>query len=252
MNEKILNYIKLIEENNNIKVIHACETGSRAWGFPSPDSDYDVRTIYVHKLNWYLSLNEGKDSFDEMYENNDIDITGWELRKTLRLLWKSNASLLERIQSPIIYKQDTTFQNNIFDLAQSCYSKVATMHHYLSMAKNFLEDLDSSEYKLKKFFYTLRAATACKWILDSDEMPPIDFHVMLKKLPIDKSIVEKINELIELKSTKSEAYLHKGEEDIFQFIKTSISKAESASDSLPAAKGNIEDLNALLRSTINL
>ena len=62
--ELILSKIREIEEKENIKVIHAIESGSRAWGFASPDSDYDVRFIYVRNKNFYLSLRENKDFID--------------------------------------------------------------------------------------------------------------------------------------------------------------------------------------------
>ncbi len=109
MNNKIKQYLHELEKDQDIEILLACETGSRAWGFPSPDSDYDVRIIYKHKKDWYLSLAESKDSIDCFFEDNEIDISGWELRKSLRLLHKSNPPLLERIQSPIVYKSDTAF-----------------------------------------------------------------------------------------------------------------------------------------------
>ncbi len=162
MHNKINHYLETIEKEKQIRILLACETGSRAWGFPSPDSDYDVRIVYVHDKDWYLSLTEKKDSIQKMYENNDIDITGWDLRKSLRLLMKSNPPLLERIQSTIIYRQEDAFVNSIGALANKSYSRIATIHHYLSMAKKFFEDI-KDEYKLKKFFYALRSATACLW-----------------------------------------------------------------------------------------
>jgi len=109
MTEKIKKYLTEIEQERNIKILWACETGSRAWGFPSTDSDYDIRIIYVHNTDWYLNLTEEKDSIELMLENNDIDISGWELKKSLNLLRKSNAAMLERIQSPIVYKKDDEF-----------------------------------------------------------------------------------------------------------------------------------------------
>jgi len=141
MNEKIIQYLDKIEKEKDVKILLACETGSRAWGFPSPDSDFDIRIIYVHKKDWYLSLSEKRDSIDLMFENNEIDITGWDLRKSLRLLQKSNPPLLERIQSPILYKHNSSFLKEMNDLANSQYSRIATIHHYLSMAKKFLEDI---------------------------------------------------------------------------------------------------------------
>ncbi len=109
MKAKIKNYLSELEQEKDIEILFACETGSRAWGFPSPDSDYDVRLIYKHHKDWYLSLSEGKDSIEFFLDNNEIDISGWELRKSLRLLWKSNASILERIQTQRLFLCPASF-----------------------------------------------------------------------------------------------------------------------------------------------
>ena len=245
MNEKIIQYLDKIEKEKDVKILLACETGSRAWGFPSPDSDFDIRIIYVHKKDWYLSLSEKRDSIDLMFENNEIDITGWDLRKSLRLLQKSNPPLLERIQSPILYKHNSSFLKEMNDLANSQYSRIATIHHYLSMAKKFLEELKEKEdYKLKKFFYALRSATACKWILEKEEMPPIEFQKMLSGLNIENSLINRINELISLKATISESYLHNGEKELINFIEICINSADEKRKILPSSKGNIDELNS--------
>jgi predicted nucleotidyltransferase len=118
MEVKIKKYLSDLENDKGIKILLACETGSRAWGFPSPDSDFDVRIIYKHDKDWYLSLTEEKDTIEYFLLNNEIDISGWDLRKSLRLLWKSNPPLLERIQSPIIYKVDKEFLIGINIIAQ--------------------------------------------------------------------------------------------------------------------------------------
>jgi len=93
--------LKHIEENRNVKINYACESGSRAWGFASPDSDYDVRFLYTHPLEWYLAVAEKRDTIDIM--DGDFDAVGWELRKSLRLLKKSNVPALEHLFSPIVY-----------------------------------------------------------------------------------------------------------------------------------------------------
>lgn len=244
MKAKILQYLEAIESEKNIKILLACETGSRAWGFPSPDSDYDVRIIYVHKKDWYLSLTEKKDTIERMYENNDIDITGWDLRKSLRLLTKSNGALLERIQSPIIYKQDENFVKEINKLSVTAYSRIATCYHYLSKAKKCYAEISGLEnYKLKKFFYALRAALACKWILEKEEKPPIFFSYMMDGLQLETSIRAQINDLIELKATKNEAYLHNGETALFRLIETCISNGNEQGKQLSSSKINLDEFN---------
>jgi predicted nucleotidyltransferase len=153
MKQKIIKYLEQIEEEKNIKILLACETGSRAWGFPSPDSDFDIRLIYMHEKDWYLSLSEKKDTIERMLDNNEIDISGWDLRKCLRLLKKSNPPLLERIQSPILYKTDNNFLLRINEIAKTAYSRIASAHHYLGIAKKHIDEVkDRDEYKLKKFF----------------------------------------------------------------------------------------------------
>jgi uncharacterized protein len=251
MKEKIKQYLKEIEQRKNIKILFACETGSRAWGFPSPDSDFDVRLIYVHKKDWYLTLSSPKDSVDLMFDNNDIDISGWELKKSLSLLRKSNASMLERIQSPIIYDADVDFLDDIQQASQAQYSRIATIHHYLSMAKKFIYDLQNEEtFKLKKFFYALRSAMVCKWILEKDEMPPIEFTKIYPNLGINANLVNRIDELIALKSTISETYLHFGEAELLDFIQNCIREAEEKRQLLPGSKATTEELNVILRKYI--
>ncbi len=251
MEDKIKKYLTDLEKEKGIEILLACETGSRAWGFPSPDSDFDVRIIYKHHKDWYLSLTEEKDTIECFYENNDIDISGWDLRKCLRLMWKSNPPLLERIQSPIIYQVDKDFQVGINSIAQNTYSRIATIHHYLSMAKKALDEVVSSnDYKLKRFFYALRASVACLWILDKEEIPPIEFGKMVSGLDLSDNLTNRINELIELKSTISETYLHNGEQDLIKFMESCLERADNESKSLPASKGQMSELNEFFRNTL--
>lgn len=251
MQTTIQNYIKQVEEKRNITVILACETGSRAWGFPSPDSDYDVRVVYKHDIDWYLTIMDKKDGFDTMFEDREIDISGWELRKSLRLLYKSNAAMLERIQSPIIYQQDNAFVTGIREIAPVCYSKIATMYHYLGMANKCIADVDANaDYKLKRFFYALRASTACRWILDNDDMPPIHFPTMLAGLDVKTSIAERIAELIAIKAEKSEGYFHTGEAEIIAFMQQSLQLAGDNASQLSGSKKGKDALNALFQAQV--
>lgn len=251
MTRKINDYLQQLEQEKQIKILLACETGSRAWGFPSPDSDYDIRLIYIHSNDWYLSLYEHKDTLGRMLDNNDIDITGWELRKALRLLNKSNAPILERIQSPILYRYDVDFLKGITELAHKQYSRITTIHHYLSMAKKFMAELqETSDYRLKKFFYALRSAVACKWIVEKESLLPIEFIKTYQQLNLAPALVQRIEELITLKANVSESYRHQGEANLFQFIEDCIVEAEINKANLPASSGKKEDLNNFFRQTI--
>ncbi len=169
MDSIIKDKLKEMEQAYNVKILYACESGSRAWGFASPDSDYDIRFIYVHPKEYYLSVDEQRDVI-ELPINDLLDINGWGLRKALRLFRKSNGPLYEWLQSPIVYNQDNEFANDIKNLMPSYFSPRATMHHYLSMAKSVFEnDLVGVEVRLKKYFYVLRPILACRWIADRRE-----------------------------------------------------------------------------------
>lgn len=251
MNDKIKKYLFELEEKMDIKILFACETGSRAWGFPSPDSDFDVRFIYVHKNDWYLTVNDKKDTIEMMLDDNEIDISGWELKKSLKLLLKSNAALLERLQSPIVYIQDLEFSEDIQVVAKQCYSRIATVNHYLSMAKKMLAEISGvDEFKLKKFLYALRATLVCKWIIEKEEIPPIEFSEVYNNLRLPENIIIKTEKLIELKATKAESYFLLKENDLLNFMKNMISDIEDKKNKLPTAKFDVDSLNSLLKKYV--
>lgn len=252
MEQKIKEYLREIEEQREIEILLACETGSRAWGFPSPDSDYDVRFIYKHKEDWYLQLFEQKDTIEIMYDNNEIDLSGWDIRKTLLLLWKSNPPLLERIQSSIIYSSKPGFIDGMHELSKNMYSKIATMHHYLSMAKSMYEKVkeSSNEVKLKTLFYAIRTSFVCRWIIEKEMMPPIWFPTVLENIEIDGKIKDRIYELIALKSTLAEDYCHQQEIEINRIIEKFIEQAEACSAELSSPKREIQRLNTFFLHTL--
>ena len=141
MKQKILESLSSLEQQHNINILYAVESGSRAWGFESQNSDYDVRYIYIHKPDWYLSIDDKKDS-REIILPNDIDLAGWEIRKALRLFRKSNPPLLEWLNSDIIYLDNSNFANNLRKLSQEYFNPKSCIYHYLHMANgNYKEYL---------------------------------------------------------------------------------------------------------------
>ncbi|TAF63131.1 MAG: nucleotidyltransferase domain-containing protein [Cytophagales bacterium] len=252
MQTTIIQHLTQLEETKKIKILLACETGSRAWGFPSPDSDYDVRFIYKHHRDWYLQLETPKDDITQMKDEGLIDLSGWDLRKALLLLKKSNISLLERLQSPMIYYAEPTFLEKIQPLAAQHYSRIAALYHYLSMAKNTIAQWNTLQpLKLKSLFYALRAAVACQWILEKDNMPPIFFPKMLTSLGIPTHITSTIETLINLKATKNEDYWHQWEAELYQFMSAILQKAEKEASKLPSAKGKKQSLTTFFIETIS-
>lgn len=251
MKTHIEHKLKEIEEQHRVKILYACETGSRAWGFPSPDSDYDVRMIYVHDIDWYLTLSDKKDTIEFMSEDGELDITGWDIKKCLKLMWKSNGALLERVQSPIVYREEKGIQNSLKFYSQRCFAPIATMHHYLGMAKNnFYEVQGKDEVKLKKLFYALRATLACKWIREKNSVPPIVFMAMVDELFFDDTLKERITSLIALKSGKLESYMHPAEQELNAFIALELGRAEAIFNTLPGRQEKNIELDELFRKIV--
>ena len=105
-------HLREVEQQYHVKVLLAVESGSRAWGFESLNSDWDVRFIYVHRPEWYFRIEDQRDVIEHMYDD-DVDLAGWELRKALGLLRRCNPSLLEWIHSPVMYEADSEFYRRV-------------------------------------------------------------------------------------------------------------------------------------------
>lgn len=215
MTSAILKKLKDTENEKQITVLHAVESGSRAWGFASPDSDYDIRFIYKQQPDQYLSLWEKPDVIEFMTAE-DLDGSGWDLAKALKLLAKSNAPLIEWLYSPVVYYSDNVFLKQMQEFSKECFSPIATLHHYLGTTKNFMEVCEAENVKLKSYFYALRTALAGKWIIDNNTFPPVDFAELL---PIaSNDVKDKILELQGIKAGQDEKYLHPKEEIITDFL----------------------------------
>ena len=226
MREKIQEQLRRIEEAENIKILFAVESGSRAWGFASPDSDYDVRFIYIRRLEDYLRLGAIRDVI-ELPIDDVLDINGWDLQKTLRLLHKSNPTLFEWFSSPIVY-QETEFADKFRDLMMHYFSSKKTMYHYVSMAEgNYREYLKGDLIRAKKYFYVLRPVLACQWILDWGTPPPMLFSELLKaELPVE--LIDVVNQLLELKMNSPEVKLMKRISEINEYLDESIPRIKRA------------------------
>ena len=202
MNEirhEIISRLQEIEENEKVRILFACESGSRAWGFPSSDSDYDVRFVYLRPVEWYLSIKKRRDVI-ECPTTDLLDINGWDLQKALLLLRKSNPPLLEWLGSPIIYLEEYSVAAQMRALASQYYSAAASAYHYLHMAKgNYRDYLKGERVWIKKYFYVLRPILAVQWLEQGMGIVPTDFNALVDRLVIDTKLKKEIVALIESK-----------------------------------------------------
>jgi len=239
-----------IELHNGVKILYACESGSRAWGFASPDSDYDVRFIYMQSRNHYLSIRERSDVI-ELPVNEVLDIGGWDCRKALQLFLKSNAVLYEWLQSPIVYKEATGFASELRGLMDVYFSRRAGGHHYLSMARNTFEnDLQGGLVRLKKYFYALRPALACLWITERAGVPPMEFGV-LRTLVADRGWNEAVDELLERKKGVDEKFMMTPVPELQEWTRQTLEYCKEKIDRIPPVKYDTEQLDELFRKYID-
>jgi len=204
MTDEIKKELLRLELQHDIKILYAVESGSRAWGFASTDSDWDVRYIYIHKLDWYLKIDDKKDNQEEILPN-DIDLAGWELKKALRLFRKSNPAILEWLKSPILYLQQFSTADRLRDLIKEYFNPKSCLYHYLHMAEgNYKEYLQTDKVRVKKYFYVLRPILACDWIKQTNTMVPMEFHKLLDSQVTDQKLKAEIQNLLTRKMAGEE------------------------------------------------
>ena len=241
MKEIISAKISEIEQKEQVRVIYAVESGSRAWGFASPDSDFDVRFIYVRPREFYLQLEKTRDVIEWQLDET-LDINGWDLQKALRLLHSSNPTLFEWNNSPIIYKI-TDEWSKIREEINDYFSARAGLYHYLNTANsNYREYLKGDVVKLKKYFYVVRPLLACRWILDKKCPPPMLFTELVEA-ELEAEMRPIIYDLMNIKMNTPEIANGKRIDRLNEYIDESLMSLKRAIDAMP--REHKEDWNRL-------
>lgn len=251
MKEKIISELKRIEQEEQVKILFAVESGSRAWGFPSKDSDYDVRFVYTHPTEWYLSIDEKRDVIE--YPINDLlDINGWDIRKALNLYRKSNPPFMEWLRSPIIYLKQFSFLNQLRELNNSYFSPKASIYHYLHMATgNYRDYLQGEEVRIKKYFYVLRPILACNWLENNKTMPPMEFQTLLETQVKDSNLYNEVKKLLDRKKLGEELDIEPRIDVISNFLEEQMEYYKEYVKHVNEKEyADISILNNLFRSTL--
>lgn len=238
-----------IERKLDVRIIYACESGSRAWGFASPDSDYDVRFVYVRRTEDYLRLESVRDVIE--YELNDVyDITGWDLRKFLQLLRKSNPSALEWARSDVVYRRTPDWER-VLPCCRRHFSSQALMKHYVSMARNNVRSyLEGPQIPLKKYLYMLRPLLAAEWIRDHGSMAPMSFDA-LAATELPDALKGEVARLLELKRQEGEMSMGERIPSLDGFILERLEFFRSCLEGLEdEAPSSWDDLNACFAELI--
>lgn len=193
-----------VAREEGVRVLFAAESGSRAWGFASPDSDYDVRFIYAHPREWYLSIAEDRDVIERPLDSRLVDLAGWDVRKALRLFLKSNPAFYEWLTSPIVYFDDGAFSPAARALFEQYADHDVLAHAYHSIASGQLSGAADSEVKLKRYFYAIRPLLALQWTCERRSLPPMNLQELMGGVQLPSDVRDVILDLLQRKQTTPE------------------------------------------------
>lgn len=251
MEAEIREILSDIEVREKLTILLAVESGSRAWGFASPDSDYDVRFIYVRPKQEYLRLDRGRDVIEFM-PDDVLDVNGWDLDKALRLMHGSNPTLFEWLSSPIVYREHP-LAAELRALSVEYFLARPGLHHYLSMAEgNYRDYLKGETVRLKKYFYVLRPLLACRHILSNGTPPPMRFEELVRA-QMETAMIPLIEALLERKRVTPEMGEGERIDALNDYIHRSIPEIRGRIEQLPhPPKGGWEALNALFMKSTEL
>jgi len=249
---QIMEQLRKIEQEENVRILYACESGSRAWGLSSEESDYDVRFLYLRPLDGYVTILDQPDVIERPISDK-LDISGWDLKKALQLLRKSNPTLLEWLHSPISYWEPYVVAAQIRSMAPLAFLPKSCMYHYLNMAKRNLKAyLQGDRVKAKKYFYVLRPILACGWIEKFHEIPPMPFDELMEKLvPADSELRGVIDECVVRKKLGEELDDETGIHLLHDYLEERIVFFERTAAQMTQAVGNLDrQLDELFRSAL--
>ena len=236
-----------VEKERGIRILYACESGSRAWGFASPDSDYDIRFLYTRNESEYLNVFSGPDTI-EMQIEDDLDPGGWDAKKAAGLLSKSNGSLVEWLHSPIVYREEKGFLELWRDACRECFCVRSSAAHYRGLAVQIWKGKCQHEtVRAKDYLYVLRALFAAEWILKTKDPAPVAFE----QLRAEHSPKE-IDRLLAWKSESDEGQLMERSAILDQLIEKIFSDLAILFDGAPKEELKPEVCDKLFRRTLAL
>lgn len=224
-----------VEQEYGVRVLWAIESGSRAWGFPSPDSDYDCRFLYVRRAHDYLGLRTRRDVIETPLDKV-FDVNGWDVRKALGLMVKGNATVGEWLRSPIVYRGDAAVRDELLALSDDVTDRRALTNHYLHVGRNSL-GLYASTGAAKKFLYALRPAVALRWMRGREgaATPPMDLPALVAGAAVPVDVRAAVEELVRHKSAAREMGAIAVPDVLPEFVEAELRLAEATlADTAPS------------------
>jgi len=241
-----------LEKEHGFQVLYACESGSRAWGFASADSDYDVRFLFHWPKERYLEIFLPADHLDLGVDAENLDLSGWDLRKALRLFAKSNGPLCEWLYSPEVYLEDSRLMTRWKGLTNEVFCPKANAYHYVGLGKNISRTIyETGEVTAKKYLYALRATLAARYVLETKEPAPVEFSVLLERANLEANLRSEIAEMIAAKADGAEADAFSRSECLDEFIEASLATLGTEVEALPHRSVPMDQLDTLFLEALD-
>jgi uncharacterized protein len=239
--DRIQSELLKIEEHHGVKILYAVEAGSRAWGYESDSSDYDIRFIYVHPVRHYLSLQQKRDVIESKL-HKQMEFVGWDLKKTLSLLHKSNPSILEWLTEENIYLEHQAV-GKIRDLAIKGFSPFTVTNHYYQMARKNMKFVSHKPLEdVKKWLNVIRPVLSCLWIEKFQSSPPNNLSTMLSELELKGAFIGGIERVLHLKKKGVSEVVFNTIPSLFNETNDELVRIEDhLKNSCRSKQGNIED-----------
>ena len=253
----VVAWLQRVEAEAGVRVLYAAESGSRAWGFASPDSDYDVRFIYAHPRDWYVSLTERRDVIERPLDEKLVDLVGWDLRKALRLALKSNPAFYEWLVSPVVYVPGS-FRDEARTFFEAHADIQTLARHYDSIARSQWRNIgDGADVKLKRYFYVLRPLFSIEYLCCTrGALPPMNLQELSQAIDLPVAAREDLDALLELKRVTPELGLRQRRPELDQWIRTALERSGASIQSLSRAGRDSaradNDADALFRRLIGV
>ena len=250
MQDRIVERLNEIEREHGVRVLFAVESGSRAWGFASPNSDWDIRFVYCRDTNHYLSI-DVEHKRDVIEVRGELDMVGWDIRKALKLYIKSNPSIMEWISSSSFYVgKDSYVLRKLVELRPQFYSPLSSYWHYMSMARdNWNSYLKGrSEVLIKKYLYVMRGILSARWVGTYLSLPPLNFYMLLQMVD-DPAVLNSLEQMLTDKVSSDELLAGDRIKVLDHFIEAELG-AEEFRPTVEKPDGNIDTINSLFRTII--
>ena len=247
MKNIIFEKLQEIEETRQVKVLFACEAGSRAWGFHSVQSDYDVRFVYLQHRDHYVTLGNPNDSLN-FGVNQQLDLNGWDVRKFLQLMAKSNATVMEWLRSPVGYVSEPAFVDEARQLMVRYFNPLATYYHYAGLARNHMEEVSQLIPTVKVYLHAARALIAAQWVVRNQSPPPTLFNDLLRFVGSD-STREVLDQLMLMKRSDNNLLTEKVAE-LEQWMEQTFTDNEHEKATLKHEKVGLEELDVFYRKVL--